>query len=117
MKDPKFLKKHAKQIGWKAEQLFFHNIFYNDEGDQLPCYVTRVVVHGKIMDKEYLDYFIQQSAEWNKRGILVFSVTERDENNVVFREVASQYEGVSIIECKSRWHGEYKCWMICIPTE
>ena len=92
-------------------------IFHNERGDYLPCYVTRVTVSGKLNKYEWIDEFIQLSAQCNKRGILVFSVTERDANHKLFLEVANTYEGVTVTECKSRWHGDYKCWMIWIPTE
>lgn len=94
----------------------FDDIFEVEDGTYLPCYITRCRVIDVLMNPEDIHYFIEQSAEWNKRGILIFSVTEKDKNHKLFLEAAAMYEGVTITQCQSRLHGDYLCWMIAIPT-
>lgn len=102
---------------WQGERYVHHDdVFCDEDGGYLPCYITRIVVKDTIDTIEKVHKFIELTSKECRKGILMFSVTEKDKNNKVFREAMDEYEGVTITECVSRWHGDYKCWMISLPV-
>lgn len=86
-------------------------------GGQEPCYVTKAPVRGCINTVEKAHVLIEVAADESQKGLLVFSVTDRDGADTckAMRDAASEYEGATCTECLTRHHGQYKCWLICIP--
>lgn len=86
-------------------------------GAEEPCYVTRVKVQACVNTVEKAHVLIEVAADESQKGMLLFSVTDRDGEATckALRDAASEYEGATCTECLTRHHGDYKCWLICIP--
>lgn len=103
-----------KEAGLFPDHIHFGNPPGGVEG---PCYITFCNVPLNVNTEEKCHVLIEVAADENRRGIPIMSVTERDGPDVYksMLKAAAEYEGATITESKSRWHGDYKVWMIAIP--
>lgn len=107
----------AKELTFLRDRDYGQRYGFNDDaGDEFPCYCTRVAVKNTIKPGD-IHEFIRIAAKRSKKGILVCSVTERDHFPKEWLAAAEEYEGATVTQTISRWHGDYKCWLICIPVK
>lgn len=95
-----------------------YDLFANPGGgEEGPCYITFCTVNREVNTVEKAHVLIEVAADENRRGILIMSVTERDGEDCYesVLSAAKEYEGATITESLSRWHGNYKVWMVSIP--
>lgn len=85
--------------------------------DALPCYANRVVVFQDDIKTENKckDTINKALKAWGKKGIVVFSVTERDGDVSTFLKVALTYKNAGYCSTRSKYHGNYRCYMVLIP--
>jgi hypothetical protein len=102
------------RVGIHPAHIHFGNPSGGTEG---PCYITFCTVPINVNTLERAHALIEVAADENKRGILILSVTEKDGElcHESVKKAAMEYEGATITESISRWHGNYKVWMISIP--
>lgn len=84
-----------------------------------PCYVTRICVDTQPQDfnsERSVRQFIRAGRAMERRGIVTFSMTERNHGYKTFLKVAKSYKCATVVETKSRHHGDYKCWYILFPA-
>jgi len=90
--------------------------FLQHHGSRPACYCTSVPLVNVLNTPERFHKAIELAALESQRGLLLLSITKRDLHHKMWLEELKEYEH-TIIETKSRHHGNYKCWFVCIPME
>ena len=71
---------------------------------------------GVVNTPERFHKAIELATEECQRGVLLMSITEQDSPHKMWLEQLQEYKH-TVVETKSRHHGNYKCWFVCIPME
>jgi hypothetical protein len=85
--------------------------------EHLPCHTSRLTVTDSIKTLSGIRKFIDLARQLDNKGLVMFSVTERDIYHKKWLKVAAENSDAQIVETVSRWHGDYKCWMIFFQSK
>lgn len=80
------------------------------------CYCTSVPLMAIFNTPKRFHKAIELAALESQRGVMLLSITEQDTHHEMWLEELREYKH-TIVETKSRHHGDYKCWFVCIPME
>lgn len=87
----------------------------------LPCYADRVYTNGK-KDHETIKEFLVRVTKGfdlihrSKTGIIVVSITERDENWKQWIRELQKIPQVTFTRTRTKYHeGNYWCFLACFP--
>lgn len=90
--------------------------------DTLPCYANRIhtksAYKSSLHIKQYIDREIERwkNETGRKTGIIVISITEKDDNWKKWIEVLQKYPQVTFTRTRTKYHaGNYWCFLACIP--
>ncbi len=85
--------------------------------EDLPCFSDRIHADDQI-PKEFIPRVLTAAVkEPHARGVVVFSVNEKEINFKEWLKAAMTFKGATITVGRSRNHGDYKCFFVCIPCE
>lgn len=82
---------------------------YLDESDA-PCYCGRIAMPGNMTGVTIGKYL--RSAQRQTIGVVLTSVTEKDQNHKEVIAEAKRMKGVTITKARSTNHGGYPVWLI-----
>jgi len=79
------------------------------------CYCTTMPLLSGVNTPEKFHTAIELACKESKKGLLLFSITQKDPHHQMYLEELKHYTEATITPTVSRHHGGYPCWFVCLP--